>query len=93
MRRIERTGAFKRDFKRELRGRHGPTLDRGIAAVVLALAEDRPPEVRHRDHAPTGQWRDFRDCHIKPDLVLIYRRPDAGTLQLARLGLHSELGL
>jgi mRNA interferase YafQ len=41
----------------------------------------------------TGQWRDFRDCHIRPDLVLIYRRPDADTLQLARLGSHSELGL
>jgi mRNA interferase YafQ len=76
-----------------LRGRHGTTLDHDLAAVVLALAEDRPLEVRHRDHVLTGQWRDFRDCHIRPDLVLIYRRPDADTLQLARLGSHSELGL
>ena len=33
----------------------------------------------------------YRECHIKPDLPLIYRKPDAGTLRLARLGSHSEL--
>jgi addiction module RelE/StbE family toxin len=36
---------------------------------------------------------DHWDCHVKPDLVLIYRKPDAETLQLVRLGSHSELGL
>jgi mRNA interferase YafQ len=41
----------------------------------------------------TGEWQDHRDCHIKPDLVLIYRKPDADSLQLIRLGSHSELGL
>lgn len=35
----------------------------------------------------------LRDCHIRPDLVLIYRKPDEGTLELVRLGSHSELGL
>ena len=34
-----------------------------------------------------------RDCHVKPDLVLIYQKPDADTLRLVRLGSHSELGL
>ncbi len=42
-----------------------------------------------RDHVLIG---DCRDCHIKPDLVLIYRKPDAGTLELIRLGSHSKLG-
>ena len=37
--------------------------------------------------------RDYRDCHIRPDLVLIYRKPDADTLELVRIGSHSELGL
>lgn len=50
-------------------------------------------EPRHRDHALTGEWKDHRDCHVKPDLVLIYRKPDDATLQLVRLGSHSELGL
>ena len=36
---------------------------------------------------------DDRDCHIRPDLVLIYRKPDDDTLQLVRLGSHGELGM
>jgi len=57
------------------------------------LADDLPLAEKHRDHALTGDWKDHRDCHIRPDLVLIYRKPDAKTLQLVRLGSHSELGL
>jgi mRNA interferase YafQ len=34
-----------------------------------------------------------RDCHIRPDLILIYRKPDDDNLELVRLGSHSELGL
>ncbi|ABV85292.1 MULTISPECIES: type II toxin-antitoxin system mRNA interferase toxin, RelE/StbE family [spotted fever group] len=41
---------------------------------------------------PYSNWKDCRDCHIKPDLVLIYRKPDADTLELIRLGSHSALG-
>lgn len=37
-----------------------------------------------------GNWKDHRDCHIKPDLVLIYRKPDLNTLELVRLGSHNE---
>ncbi|MBB3105380.1 type II toxin-antitoxin system YafQ family toxin [Azomonas macrocytogenes] len=59
--------------------------------VVELLANDKSLEPRHRDHPLTGDWKDHRDCHIKPDLVLIYRKPDAGRLQLVRLGSHSEL--
>lgn len=42
-------------------------------------------------HALTGNWKDHRDCHIKPDLVLIYRKPDIDVLQLVRIvvGLNS----
>ena len=39
----------------------------------------------------TGDWSGYRDCHLKPDLVLIYGKPDADTLDLVRLGSHSEL--
>ena len=93
MRRIERTGQFKRDFKREAKGRHAATLDSDLHVVLTLLSTDQPLEPRHRDHALSGDWRDFRDCHVKPDLVLVYRTPDADTLQLVRLGSHSELGL
>ncbi|MFZ9611571.1 MAG: type II toxin-antitoxin system YafQ family toxin [Methylococcales bacterium] len=48
---------------------------------------------KHRDHSLTGDWKDHRDCHVKPDLVLIYRKPNDEVLQLVRLGSHAELGL
>ena len=92
MRAIERTRRFKRDYKRESRGRHRADLDERLAAVVEALASDTPLEPHHHDHALSGPWADFRDCHIRPDLVLIYQKPDAHTLRLVRMGSHAELG-
>ncbi len=93
MRTIERTGQFKRDYKRESKGHHRASLDKDFLAVLALLLNDQPLEDRLRDHALTGEWKDFRDCHIKPDLVLIYSKPDPDTLQLVRIGSHSELGL
>ncbi len=93
MRKIDPTGQFRRDYKREAKSQHRATLDADLVPVLEALASDQPLEPRHRDHALTGEWKDHRDCHVKPDLVLIYRKPDDATLQLVRLGSHSELGL
>jgi mRNA interferase YafQ len=93
MRTIERTSQFKRDYKREAKGLHRSTLEQDLIEIVTALAADQPLPERHRDHALTGDWKDHRDCHIKPDLILIYRIPDASRLQLVRLGSHSKLGL
>jgi mRNA interferase YafQ len=93
MRRIEPTNSFKRDYKRELKGKHRTVLGDEFGELLQLLAEDQPLAERLRDHALTGQWSDHRDCHIKPDLVLIYRKPDEATLQLVRIGSHSELGL
>jgi len=93
MRTIEYTSQFRRDYKREAKGQHRQALQTELSAVVDALANDAPLDPRQRDHALTGDWKDHRDCHIKPDLVLIYRKPDLAVLQLVRLGSHSELGL
>ena len=65
-------------------------MDRGSRNV---LAADKPLADRYRDRGLTGGWKDHRDCHIEPDLVLIYRKIGDDTLQLVRLGSHSELGL
>jgi len=46
---------------------------------------------RDRDYPLGGEWRDHRECHLKPDLLLIYRKPNPEILQLVRLGSHSEL--
>jgi mRNA interferase YafQ len=93
MRTIERTTHFKRDYKREAKGAHRVYLDREFAEVVAKLAKDQPLASKHRDHPLVGEWKDFRDCHIRPDLLLIYRKTGNGILQLVRLGSHSELGL
>lgn len=93
MRTIRRTIRFKRDYKREKSGRHRVTLDKELLAVVAMLANDEALSHRHFDHPLGGEWKDHRDCHIKPDLVLIYLKPNDETLDLVRLGSHSELGL
>ena len=61
--------------------------------VVELLAQDAPLPRQNFDHPLTGDWSDHRDCHVRPDLALIYRKPDDDTLELVRLGSHSELGL
>ena len=93
MRKIERTGQFKRDYKREAKGQHRLVLDDALLTVLKLLIADKPVPAKYRDHPLSGDWADHRDCHIKPDLVLIYRVPDGETLQLVRIGSHSELGL
>lgn len=91
MRTIRRTARFKRDYKRETKGRYRATLEEDLRAVVALLVADTPLPARYRDHALTGEWKDHRDCHVRPDLILIYRKPDTESLDLVRLGSHSEL--
>jgi mRNA interferase YafQ len=88
---IEFATAFKRDFKRECKGQHGTTLDNDLSAVVSVLAAGQPLDFRYRDHDLSGDWAGYRECHVKPDLLLIYRRSSDGVLRLARLGSHAEL--
>lgn len=92
MRRIERTKTFKRDFQRASAMTRHRDLENLLPAVLTLLATDTPLPAKYNDHPLRGEWKDFRDCHIKPDLVLIYRKSGAEVLQLVRLGSHSELG-
>ncbi|WP_022949757.1 type II toxin-antitoxin system YafQ family toxin [Methylohalobius crimeensis] len=87
MRVIERSTAFKRDYKRESKGKYRKTLDHDLELVLLALATDQPLEDRFRDHDHGGNWEGYRECHIKPDLLLIYRKSDTNLLRLAQPGL------
>jgi len=93
MRKIEETTRFRRDYKREKKGQHTKHLDTWLGQIIDLLAADKPLPARYQDHPLSGEWKDFRDCHIRPDLILIYRKPDDDTVQLVRLGSHSELGL
>ncbi len=89
MRRIERTTQFKKDYKREKKGKYSEVLETLFVELLEDLANDIELAEKHRDHALTNNWSDHRDCHIKPDTILIYRKPDIITLQLVRLGSHS----
>jgi mRNA interferase YafQ len=62
----------------------GQELEGMLSLAVTLLAEDRRP-------CAGGRLGDHRECHLKPDLLLIYRTPDGEVLQLVRLGSHSEL--
>jgi len=92
VRRLRFTKRFRKDFQRIKAGRYGPKLDTMLKDILDDLMHDNPLPHHRFDHALTGQWKDYRDCHIKPDLVLIYRKPDDDTLELVRLGSHSDLG-
>lgn len=93
MRTIKYTKNFKRDYRREKSGVLGKKLDLLITDAVSLLAADLVLPARYRDHALAGEWNDHRDCHIRPDLVLIYRKPADDSLELVRLGSHSEIGI
>src|ERR1022692_1019028 len=93
MREIKYTTRVQRDYKREKSGGNGKRLDALLMEVVNLLAADTLLPRRNFDHQLSGEWNDHRDCHIRPDLVLIYRKPDDVSLELVRLGSHSELGL
>ena len=70
---------------------HGKDVDSLVSTVVTLLLSDQVIPENNRDPALSGDWVGYRECHIKSDLLPIYRKPDAGTLRLTRLGSHREL--
>ncbi len=70
MLKLKDSGQFKKDYKRcEKRG-----LDMEILkAVVATLAIPKPLEPKNKDHDLKGNYMGFRECHISPDWILIYR--------------------
>lgn len=62
-----------------------------LKPVFMELATDQPLVTQYRDHDLSGNWTGYRECHIKPDLLLIYRKVGTDTLRIARLGSHSAL--
>ena len=79
--------SFDRDYKRELKS----GLDKqALLNVVDRLQAQESLEKKYRDHALKGDYMGFRECHIKPDLLLIYQIKE-NNLYLVRLGSHSKL--
>jgi mRNA interferase YafQ len=91
MRTIKQSAAFKKDVKRESKGPNLASLNMCLPVILAALANDEPLPAENKDHALIGNWAGYRECHIKHDLLLVYRKPDGNLLRLARLGTHSVL--
>lgn len=83
------TSQFKKDYKRAKK--RGLNLDE-LHAVLDTLCKEEPLGARHRDHALSGSYAGFRECHIKPDWLLVYMI-DKGKLILtaSRTGTHADL--
>lgn len=61
-------------------------------AIIDKLLNDEPLDKKHKDHNLTGKYEGFRECHIKPDLLLIYKKEeDILILTCLAIGSHSEL--
>ena len=89
MRKLRFSAKFKKDYERVKK--RGYNLGLLIEVIDTLCAEQALPE-KNRDHALTGKYVSFRECHITPDWLLIYR-PEKDTLSLAltRTGTYSDL--
>ena len=90
MRILREMNAYKRDLKR-IKKSGSCSLDDILSIIVLLLHDSSLPE-HLRDHSLSGPYGKFkaRECHLKPDLLLIYAKPE-NELHLLRIGSHSEL--
>ena len=87
MRNLVEGSQFRRDVK--LCERRGKQMSK-LREVILLLAEGEPLPARFRDHPLSGNWKEFRECHLEPDWLLIYKS-DADDLYLVRTGTQSDL--
>lgn len=81
------SGQFRRDVRRV--ERRGKDMNK-LRHVLTLLIEERPLPVRLRDHPLKGEWKGWRDLHIEPDWLLIYKA-DADTVRFERTGTHADL--
>ncbi|RJQ51562.1 MAG: type II toxin-antitoxin system YafQ family toxin [Desulfobacteraceae bacterium] len=84
---VRPTNQFRKDLKRAKRQGHDLEKVR-LVLEKLAVPEPLPPEFR--DHKRKGEWRDFRECHLESDWLLIYTITDF-ELRPTRLGSHADL--
>lgn len=93
MRIIERSNAFKRDYKKVSKGIHKKVIVTELPKVLYNLANDLPLATEYKNHPLKEAWskNNYWECHISPDLLLIYGEDKSNALLLARLGSHSEL--
>ena len=83
------TSKFKKDYKRMKKQGRDVSL---LKKVIDDLLAGKDLEERHRDHALTGNYTGFRECHVQPDWLLIYAVSEKElVLTASRTGTHSDL--
>lgn len=86
---VKVTSLFRKDYKRAMKRGLNVTL---LEHVVGELANGRPLPVKNKDHALTGEWAGYRECHVQPDWLLVYCiEDDVLVLTLTRTGTHSDI--
>lgn len=86
---IRSSGRFRKDYK--LAVKRGYPIDL-LERIVDRLANCEELDAKYRDHLLTGDYAGFRECHILPDWLLIYKvQADALVLLLSRTGTHSDI--
>ncbi len=86
---IKRTGQFKKDLKLAITRGYNISL---LQIVVDKLSNGKQLEEKYKDHDLQGNWKGYRECHILPDWLLIYKYDkDDLILFLTRTGTHSDL--
>lgn len=91
MRHVIETNEYKRCLRRAGKSIYSWLLEEELPSVIYALANDEPLDPKYRDHPLHGIWKGSRDCHIKPDFVLVYTYLGNEFLRLERLGTHAEI--
>ena len=84
---VKITRVMKQDLNRM--ARRGKDLVK-LDPIILSLVKDKALDSRYRDHALKGSWYNYRECHIEPDWLLIYKI-SSPFLYLVRTGTHSDL--
>ena len=86
---VKFTTAFKKSYK--LMKKRGLDIDL-LDNVIDQLRQGMQLNEKYHDHELTGQFNGFRECHIKPDWLLIYLiENDILTLTLVNTGTHSDI--
>lgn len=86
---VKTTTQFKKDYKLAIKRGLNIAL---LEDVVAALAMGKSLPEKNKDHALTGNWAGYRECHIQPDWLLVYYiEDDVLVLTVARTGTHSDL--
>lgn len=86
---IHKTAGYKTDFHLAEK-QHKPMVE--LETVIETLARGERPDRAYGDHALQGNFNDYRECHIRPDWVLVYKVDNANRkVTLCRLGTHDRV--